>query len=676
MNEPSDQPGQKIEAFYLNPVYRDSFADPYVLKYNGEYWAYSTGIWRDGRCFGVLRSRDLVHWHDVGGAMEPLAGDYPCYWAPEILNNYGRLLMYYSVGDEEKMQIRVAEADHPAGPFLDSGTSLTHEEFAIDPHVFIDEDGEKYMFYATDFLTHTHIGTATVVDRMINPFTLAGDPHPVARAQYDWQVYDPNRIEKGGVRWYTIEGPSVLKRKSRYYQMFSAGNWKNVSYGVSYAYTDDIRKAEEWRQVSDGISLPPILRSVPGKVIGPGHNSVIRGPDNRQLYCIYHAWTQEGRARSMCIDPLDWIGRDIIVLGPSDSQQPAPIEPSFADYFSENHAEGLGENWECIGGRWSTQNQQAIQDCPEGNASARAKITAREFISEFSVRSMAGADVDSGCGISLFSEGRMLFLALLLPEKNLLSVSLYDQDQAREERLPLPPDFLSRAFHLFRVDVNGIKASIQIDQGPIRWEGRLSERVESISLITKDASAAFAGFALTTGWEDLFEQQTENPADYGWDIRAGEWLISGGELWQRRIDASEMCIVKSTPSPDYEFVVNARLLIADGNDSGFGFYPVCGARSNGPRFLFKRQEEQWGIVIETPDSVEKIALPREFDPSLYHQFRFRKVGKTLQFGLAPRVLGRVKCELESSFVGLITYQAIAAFEMARVTTLPRASSTI
>jgi hypothetical protein len=45
---------------------------------------------------------------------------------------------------------------------------------------------------------------------MLDPLTLAGEPRPVTRARFDWQVYDPQRREKGGVRWHTVEGPAVL----------------------------------------------------------------------------------------------------------------------------------------------------------------------------------------------------------------------------------------------------------------------------------------------------------------------------------------------------------------------------------------------------------------------------------------------------------------------------------
>src|SRR4029453_12079909 len=124
------------------------------------------------------------------------------------------------------------------------------------------------------------------------------------------------RAEKGGVRWHTIEGPFVLKHKRHYYQMFSAGNWNNPSYGVSYAITDNLNGGE-WRQVADGEKVQPILRTIPGKVIGPGHNSVVRGPDNQQLFCIYHRWSEKRDVRMLAIDRLDWVGERLLLLGPT-----------------------------------------------------------------------------------------------------------------------------------------------------------------------------------------------------------------------------------------------------------------------------------------------------------------------------------------------------------------------
>ena len=123
---------------YLNPVFPHSFPDPFILKFRGEYIAYCTGLWRDGKAFGILRSRDLVSWTEIGGAMVPLEIYAPFYWAPEITYSNGNFYLYYSVGNETFMEIRVAVSDTPDGGFVDCGMKLTSEDFAIDAHVFID----------------------------------------------------------------------------------------------------------------------------------------------------------------------------------------------------------------------------------------------------------------------------------------------------------------------------------------------------------------------------------------------------------------------------------------------------------------------------------------------------------------------------------------------------------
>jgi hypothetical protein len=41
------------------------------------------------------------------------------------------------------------------------------------------------------------------------------------------------------------------------------------------------------------------------------------GPDDRTLYCVYHAWDANHTARRMCIDPLIWTREGPKVDGPS-----------------------------------------------------------------------------------------------------------------------------------------------------------------------------------------------------------------------------------------------------------------------------------------------------------------------------------------------------------------------
>ena len=108
---------------YTNPVYAGSMPDPFVLRHRGVYHAFgTTGSERksDGRIFTLLRSNDLVNWQELGGALtEPTADRDYQFWAPEVAYEGRTFYLYYAMGgkEEEKFELRVATAPHPAGPF-------------------------------------------------------------------------------------------------------------------------------------------------------------------------------------------------------------------------------------------------------------------------------------------------------------------------------------------------------------------------------------------------------------------------------------------------------------------------------------------------------------------------------------------------------------------------------
>lgn len=311
---------------YTNPVYPHYFADPFVLRRGGDYYAYGTSgrPHESGRAFEVLHSRDLMHWTPLGGALEPLADENAReYWAPEVAYHDGQFYMYYSAGVGDRgHQLRVALAERPEGPFRDAGVILTPDDpFTIDASPFQDEDGQWYLYYARDFLDGDRVGTALAVDRLEGMTRLAGEPRTVLRASNDWQIFRQNREMYGAVYdWYTLEGPFVVKRDGRYYCFYSGGAWEEPNYGVSWAVAD--HPLGPWTEPqTDG---PGLLRSVPGQVIGPGHNSVVTGPDGRD-YLVYHAWDPEKTARRMCIDAIEWTPDGPRVDGPSFAPRPAPL---------------------------------------------------------------------------------------------------------------------------------------------------------------------------------------------------------------------------------------------------------------------------------------------------------------------------------------------------------------
>lgn len=647
---------------YRNPVYPHSFPDPFVLKFRGEYFAYCTGDWSDGRVFGVLRSRNLVDWTDAGGAMRRLDSDAPFYWAPEVTYANGKFYLYYSVGNEALMELRVAVSDRPDGGFVDAGVKLTNEDFAIDAHVFTDDSGEKYLFYATDFLEHTHIGTGTVVDRMIDFLTLEGRPRPVTRAKYDWQVYDPARKEKGGVRWHTIEGSFVLKRKGVYYQMFSGGNWQNITYGVSFAVTDDISRDEEWRQFSDGEKVLPILRTIPELAVGPGHNSVVRGVNNRELYCVYHRWTEGGRTLS--IDRQDFAGVRMFIEGASCEEKEAPLAPAFADFFDDGLSD---ENWQSSG-KWNVAEGEVFNELADRSELICDQL-AESFLCEFSARCVQLQAEAAGFGFRLFADAEKTFEFMLYPKLPKAAARWFEGGEVREQILDLPESLDFQAIHLLRVEVDQTFVKVRLDEAALNFEQLTEKNSNRLALVAENTQAAFSGFALTEGYEDLFDWREAEIEQRGWQKSGDEagWRVAGGELIFSNPHEAEAAFAKGKAAADFEYAVNLRLSEAFGDNAAFGFLLLTETGAVIARLTLTADADGFYFVDETGSP--RFALPQNFAPADYHQFRFLKRNGNVRLELEGIKLGEFFVGDEKLKTAQFCRRATVALEMARLTVL-------
>ena len=306
---------------YTNPVYQDYFADPFVWKHQGVYYAIGTGPAEAAgqveeiaqqRVFPLLQSDNLVNWRSAGKALlrpDPTLGNN--FWAPEVAYCDGTFYLYYSIGHEDKHhQLRVATSTDPLGPYQDTGEPLLDPKtcpFAIDPSPFQDDDGQWYLFYAQDFLDTddgVRAGTALMVDRLTTMTKLEGKANVVLRARHDWQRFLADRPMYDGIYdWHTLEGPCVRKHGDRYYCFYSGGRWETESYGVDYGIADQVMGPYTDAGNEAGAR---VLRSVPEYVLGPGHNSIVASPDGQTEYLVYHAWDTGMQARRMCIDSLLW----------------------------------------------------------------------------------------------------------------------------------------------------------------------------------------------------------------------------------------------------------------------------------------------------------------------------------------------------------------------------------
>jgi arabinan endo-1,5-alpha-L-arabinosidase len=321
-------------ATYTNPVYVGSLPDPFVLRHDGVYYAFgTTGNERkaDGRIFTLLRSDDLVSWTEIGGALTPPSPD-PVYqyWAPEVAFHDGTFFLYYAMGgkEEEKFELRVATSDKPQGPYADMGSRLVDCEdnrFTIDAHPFRDDDGQWYLFYAKNFPNMeggAHPGTAVVVDKLVGMTKLAGECRTVVRARYGWTLYEARRrmnVYDQTFNWHTIEGAFVRKHNGRYYCFYSGSNYQTANYGVDYVVADKVMGP--YTGQGDHARF---LKGIPGKVRGPGHHSIVVGPDGRTEYVVYHAWDPAMKVRQLCLDKLVWTPAGPRCAGPTYRPQPRP----------------------------------------------------------------------------------------------------------------------------------------------------------------------------------------------------------------------------------------------------------------------------------------------------------------------------------------------------------------
>jgi GH43 family beta-xylosidase len=335
-SRPAVRPDAQAVAHFTNPVISDGgsrdHGDPFVLRHLDRYYLFHTTDDGDSG-ISVHESADLVHWTFSGYALEPGPRGHWAetdLWAPEVLHRHGTFYMYVAgtrMGDdgegvESLRRQGLARSSSPLGPYVLDPEPLVHDVWSIDGHPFEDEDGSLWLFYnvrtgGTRFRGKP--GSGTVVDRLVAPDRLEGDPVPVAFPSEDWE----GRADREA---YWNEGSWVLKRRGQYHHLYSGGHYLDASYAIGL--TSARHPRGPWRKDPDN----PILRSG-HRITGPGHHSVILGPDGVTAYAVYHAYDGVLEGRKVHLDPIEWCGdRPLIGPGPvtgrpTERAQPVPPPP-------------------------------------------------------------------------------------------------------------------------------------------------------------------------------------------------------------------------------------------------------------------------------------------------------------------------------------------------------------
>ncbi|MBE7173673.1 MAG: glycoside hydrolase family 43 protein [Williamsia sp.] len=253
-------------------------ADPAIFHDQHTYYLYGTGA-PDG--FPVYTSTDMKQWsrlREANGGYALKKGEAfgsAQFWAPQVFSSNNKFYMAYAANE----RIAIASSDHPAGPFRQQTLEpLEAPVKQIDPFVFTDDDGKKYLYHVR--LTNgNRIFVAELTDdlKSIKPETL----RECITATEPWE-------NTAHSEWPVAEGPSVLKHKNLYYLVYTTNDFRNPDYAVGYATSSS--PYGPWKKWSGN---PIISKKTIGQN-GTGHGDFVTGKHNR-LYYVFHTHNSDTR---------------------------------------------------------------------------------------------------------------------------------------------------------------------------------------------------------------------------------------------------------------------------------------------------------------------------------------------------------------------------------------------
>jgi beta-xylosidase len=270
-----------------NPIIKNKFtADPGAMVYNNTVYLYtghdeaparqSRYVMNDWLCYS---STDMVNWkeHPVALKVKDFTWAKGDAWASQVIPRNGKFYWYVAVEhkDINGKAIGIAVADNPTGPFKDAlGKALITNDMTteskiswddIDPSVFIDDDGQAYLFWGNTTLHYVKLKENMI--EMDGPMQTIKLPH-------------------------FTEAPWVHKHDGWYY--------------LSYAYEFPEKIAYA---MSRSINGPWVYKGVINEIAGnsnTNHQAII--DFKGKSYFVYHngALTADAGSyhRSVCIDNL------------------------------------------------------------------------------------------------------------------------------------------------------------------------------------------------------------------------------------------------------------------------------------------------------------------------------------------------------------------------------------
>ncbi|MFT3932376.1 MAG: glycoside hydrolase family 43 protein [Chitinophagaceae bacterium] len=271
-----------------------TLADPTIFLWQGKYYAYGTN---SNEGIPAYTSTDLIHWKaiETNNGLALKKGDAfgtKGFWAPQVFNYKGKFYMAYVANEN----IAIATSEQPYGPFTQTvKESLPAPVRQIDPFIFIDDDGKKYLYHVR--LTNgNRIFGALLKDDFsgIDTTTL----QECISATEPWENTE-------NAKWPVTEGPTVIKSNGKYYMFYSANDFRNPDYAVGMAVSD--HPLGPWVKYQGN----PVLSRKQTGFKGTGHGDLFKSADGKWHYVfhIHNSDTQVGPRKTMLIDVTNKNGK-------------------------------------------------------------------------------------------------------------------------------------------------------------------------------------------------------------------------------------------------------------------------------------------------------------------------------------------------------------------------------
>lgn len=346
--------------------------DPSIIKDGNMYYVFSTDVAVGNpptKGVQIRKSKDLIKWDYVGQALNDVpkeAAEYAnatCLWAPDVIKVGETYFMYYSASiiGEQTSCIGVATAKNITGPYTDQGLIIKSDFFsvanAIDPSVFIDQDGKLRLTY----------GSFAGGIMLLELDKTTGKPLP---NQGEGKLIATRGAGVGEEGPYIIYNPDFKK-----YYLFVSYDSFMTDYSIRVGRADNVegpyydmngRKMTDFPFSKD---LPPdvdiISADIGYKMMGgyifsnakdywlaPGHNSVLN--DNGNWYLCHHARPSNDK---------NWPYLHIRKILWSDDGWPMANAERYAGEFEQPIPQNkvICENWEIVQHhRCSNENAKAM----------------------------------------------------------------------------------------------------------------------------------------------------------------------------------------------------------------------------------------------------------------------------------------------------------------------------